>query len=671
LAIAERTASGESKRMSPLNILLVEDNPDDELLIRRELKKAGIHAETVRVDTVNSLREALVDDRFQLVISDYCLPTLDGLIALHECRKSRPELPFILISGTVGEEIAVEAIKAGADDYLLKQNLIRLGPAVNRAIREAEEKRRREVAERALFDSRGRLELIYNTVTDFLVFISLGPTGEWHYRSVNRAFVTKLVEVGLSVLPEEVLDLPCLEVERDRFCLDAATVAWFNDQREHASQGKTITVERELELPRGKFTGEFCYNPISDPDGGIRRILIQGRDLTSIRQQEAREKQIQQQLLQASKMEALGTLSGGIAHDFNNLLTGILGYAELSLTANDFQTLHTNAAQIIRVASRAKELTRQILSFARPQSAIHEPIFITPIIEEILPLLRTSFLRTIRVRVDFPEISPIIFADASQLHQVILNLCTNAAHAMPHGGDLTLRIAEVDLDPGFCEVHRPLKPGRHARLTIMDTGEGIPPESLPRIFEPFFTTKAIGHGTGLGLAMVHGIIANHRGAITVDSDVGVGTNFHVYLPVADDNPKKREQLTVDLVDHLEHVLCLDDDPMIADLTAKILEQLRYRSTPFTEPQLALTAFDQRPEEFDVIVTDYKMPGQNGVQVIEAFRKLRTKIPAILLTGLSELSVLEKAQLLGHVVILQKPFTRDELQQALTRALQLV
>ncbi|MGL6073986.1 MAG: response regulator [Fimbriiglobus sp.] len=653
---------------NPLRILLIEDNPDDELLLRRELRKGGLTVDAERVETVEELRTALRQDSWDLVISDYCLPTCNGIDTLAVVRRMQPQLPFILISGTVGEEVAVESIKAGANDYLLKQNLIRLVPAVNRAIRESEDNRRRASAERELFENQARLDLIYNTVSDFLVFITRTAEGRWVYTSANRAFVSKLMEVGIQVLPNQIIGLDCETVERDFFKLDEDSVEWLDQQRTLTLGGQSFRVQRELNLPNGKFTAEFTYNPIVDPDGVTRRVLVDGRDITEYLRQQAREKRMHEQLMQASKMEALGTLSGGIAHDFNNLLTGILGFGELTTATQSLDDAHTHATQIVRVATRAKDLVRQILTFSRSQSSTREPLFVAALLWEIVPLLRATLSKQIRLLTEAPEPGPIVMADSGQLHQVVLNLCTNAAHAMPRGGDLKLLITEEELGQEFCDEHPQLRPGKHARITVSDTGNGIPKDVMPRIFEPFFTTKAVGHGTGLGLSVVHGIIQNHDGAITVHSTPGVGTIFQIYLPIAETKLVSSARTTMHSGGKLERVLCLDDEPILAELVTNLLQALDYQATPVTDPEVALRCWNNGSEQFHVLLTDFKMPKLSGLEVIETLRKTHPKVPVILATGISDSFLLQKVEALGNVTILQKPYSRDQLARAMSKAL---
>jgi len=655
---------------APLRILLVEDNPDDELLIRREIRK-NRDVETVRVETRDAYIAALDRGGWDLVLSDYYLPTFGGMEALAILRERGADIPFILVSGTIGEEIAVESIKAGADDYLLKQNLIRLVPAVDRAIREAENRRAQRATEQSLRESRERLELIFNSVSDFLVFLTRSGEDSWVYTSTNRAFTNSLAKFGLAVEPGALFGQDAHEIESRVFGLAPEALAWLQAQRREALQTRCrVRAEHTFVLPGGTFIGEFTHIPIYDPDGSCHHMLISGRDVTALRRAEQHERHVRDQMLQTQKMESLGRLSSGIAHDFNNILTAILGFAQLTLTTTDVRQAIEFAQQIIQASGRAKDLVRQILLFSRRQPTVREPLYLTDLVREVLTLTAASFPKTIEVRPVLPPPGPRVFADPGQLHQVILNLCTNAAQAMPSGGRLTLTVTEVELNESFCREHAPLTPGRFARLTVSDTGIGMTPEILQRVFEPFFTTKAPGQGTGLGLSVVHTIVREHQGAITVASTPGKGTTFDIYLPMTtNDLSSTREEHTLSFGCG-QRVLCVDDDPAIAHIATEMLSELRYRPTSFTDPLAALSAFERDPRGFDIVMTDNRMSSMSGIALARAVRERRRDVPLLLATGTIDLDELEPFRMLGKTLILSKPYSRSQLADALTRLLKL-
>lgn len=655
---------------APLRILLVEDNPDDELLIRREIRKSQ-DVETVRVETRDAYITALDRGGWDLIISDYYLPSFGGMEALAILRDRGADIPFILVSGTIGEEIAVESIKAGADDYLLKQNLIRLAPAVTRAIREAENRRARRATEQSLRESRERLELIFNTVSDILVFLTRSGDDRWVYTSANRAFTDALARLGLAVEPGTLFGRDAHEIESQAFGLAPEAQVWLQAQRREVLQTRRpVRAEHSFVLPGGSFIGEFTHIPICDPDDPCRHILISCRDVTELRRAEQHERNVRDQMIQTQKMESLGRLSSGIAHDFNNILTAILGFAQLTATATNVRQATEFAQQIVQAAGRAKELVRQILLFSRRQPTVRESLLLTDLVREVLALAAASFPKAIEMRSALPTPGPRVFVDPGQLHQVILNLCTNAAQAMPSGGRLTLAVTEVELDESFCHEHVPLIPGRFARLTVSDTGTGMTPEVLRRAFEPFFTIKAPGEGTGLGLSVVHTIIREHQGTITVASTPGKGTTFDIYLPMTtiDLNPTERERAVP--FGRGQRVLCVDDDPAIVHIAAEMLIELGYRPTSFTAPVAALAAFDRDPTGFDVVVTDNRMASMSGITLARAVRKRRPDVPLLLATGTVDPDELEPFRMLGVAIILSKPYTRSQLADALARLLKL-
>ncbi|MFO0842499.1 MAG: ATP-binding protein [Gemmataceae bacterium] len=378
---------------APLRVLFVEDSEDDMLLQLRELRREGYEVEYRRVQRLDELREAMASPAWELVLSDYSLPGFTGLEALQAVRESGQDVPFILISGTVGEETAVQSMKAGAADYLLKDNLTRLVPAVRRELREAEHRRQRRQA-----------------------------------------------------------------VER----------------------------QRRLEV----------------------------------------------QLSQAQKLEALGTLASGIAHDFNNVLAGIAGFVELvRADTADQPHVQENVRLIQQGIHRATDLVRRILQFSRKRAVQRKPTHLGPVVHEALQLLRPLVPPTVSLRFDLPADGPPVVADAGQVQQVVLNLCTNALQAMgDRGGQLAVGLEAVEVDAALAARLGRRRPGPHVRLVVRDTGTGMDDETLRHLFEPFFTTKPAGVGTGLGLAVVQGIVKGHRGAIDVTSRPGQGTTFKLHFP---------------------------------------------------------------------------------------------------------------------------------------------
>jgi PAS domain S-box-containing protein len=405
----------------------------------------------------------------------------------------------------------------------------------------------------------------------------------------------------------------------------------------------------------------------------VARTVLQGRecvlesfiDLTEQKQIEAEKSQLEHQLRQAQKMQALGTLAGGIAHDFNNILTAILGYAQLGLRdlGNAEDPLYTKLNAIYHAGQRAKDLVSQILAFSRMQGKVRLPLTIGPIIKEATKLLRSTLPANIEVRTDIRTQKPVL-ADATEIHQVVMNLCTNAYHAMEeHGGVLDIVLDEVDLDDDGRFPDVDLTPGEYLRMKVADTGCGINPAIIDRVFEPYFTTKSKTKGTGLGLAVTHGIVKGHLGAVTVTSQVGQGTQFVVYLPIVDEIEATDLSLPPALPRGSESVLLVDDESALVEMERDMLEGLGYRVTGMVGGLEALEAFHQSPEHFDLVITDLDMPGISGMRLAEGVSRIRPGIPIIMCTGFSEGFDQEKGKLLGVREVLMKPLTIEDLARA--------
>ncbi|MCU0704590.1 MAG: ATP-binding protein [Fimbriiglobus sp.] len=453
------------------------------------------------------------------------------------------------------------------------------------------------------------------------------------------------------------------EIEAKEFGFDAETVKWLSARREEAaSTDRPLHFERELQYPRGAFVGEFTITPVRDAEATVRHLLITERDLTKLRRTEEYDRRTREQVTQAQKMEALGKLARGIAHDFNNLLTGVLGFAELATASNSLEEARSHAGQVVGIALRARDLVWQILTYSRPKSS-RDPVMVTTIVRDMITLLSATLPKSILLQTHLAEPGPKVVIDPSQLQQVILNLCTNAAHAMPDGGELTLAVEEVYLAADFCADHPPAAPGRYAHLRVADTGSGMPPEVVRRVFEPFFTTKPLGRGTGLGLAVVHSIVAEIKGLVTLDSEVGRGTTFDVYFPTAGSGEQPRPA-TPPPVGSGERVLCVDNDPALIDLLTRVLHELNYIPIGFTDTARALAAFAADPAAFDLVMTNAEVHSSPGESLAEALRRIRGNIPVLLVSGAAK----APPPALADIVILAKPYSREQIAEALKAAL---
>ena len=396
-------------------------------------------------------------------------------------------------------------------------------------------------------------------------------------------------------------------------------------------------------------------------------------DITERKAAEEARQRIEAQLHQAQKLEALGTLAGGVAHEFNNMLGVILGFAELTQYAMTHGSeARENLQQILVAGRRAKDIVQQLLTFSRPSDQVREPLVVAVVVQEVLTLLRATFPATITIEPQISAEPASVLANWTQLHQVVMTLCTNAEYAMREtGGALTIGVAPVEVDAAAAVHHPALHPGPYVRLSIRDTGPGMPRDTLERIFEPFFTTKGVGEGTGMGLAIAHGIVTSHGGAILVESAPGVGATFDIYLPRIAAVPAETSAAPADdLPRGTARILFVDDEAMLAQAGHGLLAQQGYTVAGYTSSQEALAAFQAAPHAFDLIVTDQTMPEMTGEALARALRHIRPDIPIVLCTGFSHVMNAEKAQALGMDAFLMKPFGARELamtiQQVLTR-----
>ncbi len=395
------------------------------------------------------------------------------------------------------------------------------------------------------------------------------------------------------------------------------------------------------------------------------------QDITKRVNAEKEKDSLEDQLRQSQKLEAIGTLAGGIAHDFNNILAAIFGYTEFAMEEmNDDENLRRHLDEVFKGALRAKDLVKQILTFSRRSEQELQPIKIESVINEALQLLRSSIPTTIEIKKDINPDCEKVLADPTQIHQVIMNLCTNAYHAMREtGGVLGVSLKPMELTPDFAEAKIELSSGTYVILEISDTGTGISKEVQDRIFEPYYTTKTKGEGTGLGLAVVHGIINSLHGDITCYSELTRGTTFRIYLPVAASSIETiQKEATALLPTGNERILVVDDDIAIAKLVTTILEKLGYKVTTCTSSIDSLQKIQQEPNNFDLVITDMTMPNMTGAELAKQIIEIHPDIKIILCSGFSDLINEEKARAIGIHDYLMKPLVKKDLAVAVRKAL---
>lgn len=499
-------------------------------------------------------------------------------------------------------------------------------------------------AKDALRESEGKTRALLNAIDDMAVLLDTDGT----VLDSNAITLQRLGKSADELVGKCIYDFfPLPQAEPIR-----------NAVSEVIKTGKPFRMELEQER---RIYDSHVY-PICDAQGKVIQVGVISSDITERRNMEV-------QLRQTHKMEAIGTLAGGIAHDFNNILGIILGYTELVMDdVPEWNPARQNLEEIRIAGIRARDVVRQLLSFARKTDQERKPTIINSIIIEVLKLLRSSIPASIEIRHNLTKGSAIILADPTQLNQVMINLLTNAAYAMEKdGGILEINMESVNLTESTAQFHD-LSPGPYVKLSVSDTGSGIGPEIKDRIFDPYFTTKEVGEGSGMGLAVVHGIIMNHKGAISVDSELGKGTTFTIFLPISKREPVPETTIDEELPTGQERILYVDDEESIVKIGSQRLKRLGYKVESSTSPIEALDLFRSKPDQFDLVITDLTMPKMTGDKLVKAILDIRPGLPIILCTGFSDKINSEKVRKIGATVYLEKPYDKRDLSRAVRRGL---
>lgn len=513
--------------------------------------------------------------------------------------------------------------------------------------------------ERSLRENKTTLHQILNTVPQSIFWKDLDSV----YLGCNQVFAKAVGFADPNQIKGKTdFDLPWPREEAEAYRADDLEVIQKNLLKRHIIEPLQQADGSRLWIDTSKL-------PLLDESGKPFGVVGVYEDITErIRAEEQRE-EMETRLRQSQKMEAIGTLAGGIAHDFNNLLQVIFAYTELALAENDPQERQQELRQVRLGAERARELVQQILTFSRRTEEEKQPLQISSVIKEALKMLRSSIPSTIRIKQEIA--SPgVVLADPTMIHQVIMNLCTNGYHAMRDtGGVLSVSLTEIEIKPHDDEGDE-LGPGQYLKLAVSDTGVGISPEIRDKIFEPYFTTKKTGEGTGLGLAVVHGIIKNHRGHIAMQSVPGVGTTFSVYLPLLD-KPAAEPQIkntTENLLGQGEQILFVDDEAQIREFANRLLTNHGYRVKTLANGLQAWEEFKKIPHQYDLVITDLTMPHLTGIDLTRKILEVRSNMPIILCTGQDDQVNREKALTQGACDYLSKPVGNHDFLTAIRRAL---
>lgn len=756
--------------------LHLEDSDKDAFLIESVLTEAWPQCQVQRVKNRAAYQRALEIGGFDLVLSDYAMPGFDGVSAFELARAVCPDKPFIFLSGAIGEERAIEALKRGAADYIIKDRPARLVPAIRQVLAHTQETERRLRSEDALRQSQQRFRQLAEQSSDVFWFVGLDPErilylspavervwgvpAERFYED-NQAWIAAIHPDDRSRVTQSrqaCLRGAALQFEEEyRVVRPDGSIAWVLDSGtiirnvagavvQFSGIAKDITTRRMAEeqlreqatlldkardaiiatdtshriaywntsaerlygwtagevygqaldtlnlgfdparlasaraelFASGEWRGNFSlrtktgqmveiestWSLVLGADGRPRSILQIDTDITE-------KKKLETEIIRADRMDSLGMLAGGVAHDLNNVLGPILMGADLLRLENvDPATKRDVIDNIESSAKHGAALVRQLLDFARGGEGERANISVVRLIEDVQKLIRQALPPNIKLVVSHSSNPTPVHADATQLKQVLLNLCLNARDAMPNGGRLEIQAENVFVDQNLARLNTGAKAGPHHRISVRDTGTGIPPEFLSKIFDPFFTTKGRGKGTGLGLSTVAGIVRNHGGFLSVESKVGDGTLFQLFLPAAvETSVGQRNNPFVAQGGEGENILVVDDDLSTREMFRSLLESAGYRVSTATGGAEGLARLQSGNEEFALVITDMIMPGLPGMELIRAVRNQRPRQAFIATSGMLKPAILEGLRVFAPPVeFLAKPIAAEPLLATVRRLL---
>lgn len=626
------------------HILLVEDNPGDAEIISEIITQAAgsrfkLYIRTRLADALRFLAQTPVD----IVLLDLGLPDSKGLDALTTIKRSFSQIPVVVITGNENESIGLKAVKNGAQDYILKGMIPNhyLTQVIEYAIQ-------RQDIEYQLKQSKEK----YRTIVEH---IGIGVALISNDRTVLEAN-EKMMQWFPRLKSEDPVfchgAIQCL-CEGDPEHTDCPVARTLSDGNTHKGTSRS-----------GNVTYRILSSPIKDDAGTIKGAILLKEDITE-------RLSIEAKLRQAQKMESLGTLAGGVAHDFNNILTAIQGFASLARYDTDkTESLIDDLNEILKASQRASELVRQILTFSRMTEFEKRPIRVDLIIREALKLLRSTLPSNIEIRNQVEKLTDMVVADPTQIHQIMMNLCTNAAHAMEEkGGTLSISLSRENLPLADSAAPAHLDPGPYLVLMVQDTGTGIPDHIMDSIFDPYFTTKGIGDGTGLGLSVVQGIVQDSGGEITASSTFGKGSCFSVFLPIAQDRSMDAAPpVSRDDRKGTGTLLVVDDEPSILKMINRMLKNEGYTIHTRSNGQDALAFLNGHPGETDLVISDMTMPQMTGLELAEKMREAGHKTPVIIMTGYSRMLTPENLEKYQIQAVIEKPLNPDKLARGITAAL---
>jgi PAS domain S-box-containing protein len=630
---------------TPLRILMLEDVPMDAELLEFELRRSRIAFEARRVDNREAFVEAVRGFSPDVILADYTLPGFDGMTALLLAKEAAPVTPFIVVTGSINEETAVGCMRAGASDYLLKNNLARIGPAIEAALERERARAERRAAEAALHRSEANLRAIFhNAVQDFVLLDRHGVVLTLNKAASNWAnWVT-----GQEVSEGDVLaDL-----------LPPGIVEEWTEFFSRALAGETVLLERRVTNVAGTDRWfEAHLIPVVAEDGGIIGVCLSVVNIDE-------RKRTEENLRRVERLQAIGRLAGGVAHEVNNMMTVVLGLSEFLLRdLPEGDRRHEDVSEISRAADRAANITRQLLAFSRQQVMQPRPLDISAVVQGTHGMLSRMLGPSHQMRLDLAPMLSSVRADPNQLEQVLLNLVLNARDAMPSGGTITVETRSVMLDDDYMRRHAGVEipHGPYNALIVSDTGHGMEPEVQHRIFEPFFTTKPLGEGTGLGLSTAYGIVKQSGGYIWVYSEPGLGTTFKVYLPAyGDAAPASPGANRTTPAGGTETLLVVEDEEMVRLLACRVLRERGYTVHEAAHGAEALELLSRTPRLPDLVVSDVVMPTMGGRELGSHLRERAPDLPVLYMSGFTGEDVVRRGLLDPGVPFQQKPFHPDAL-----------
>ncbi len=661
----EPRMNDEKDANRPLRILHIEDSPRDAEIIRERLIDAGFFLQMDLATNEQEFTTFLQRGGYDIILADYRFPAFDGTAALQLTKSLCPGIPFVCVSGAIGEEKAVELLKQGATDYVLKDRLYRLPLVMQRVLDEVREYKSRQLAEQALRESEERYRLLFQNLTagfslHEIILNDQGIPCDYRFLDVNPAF-----EKLTGLKHAEIVGKTALQALPD------TEPYWIEIYGKVAKTGESICFENySKELDK-----HFAVTAYVPEPGKFATIFM---DITDRKKAEEEKAKLEAQFQQVQKMESIGSLAGGIAHDLNNILFPISGLSEMLL--DDIppgNPAHESIEQIHKSARRGSDLVKQILSFSRQSNPQKLSIRIQPILKEVLKLARAAIPMNIEITSHIDADCGMVSADPTQVHQIMMNLITNAYHAVEKtDGMIHIAMKEVVIksfgekdELPFNTMPVSLLAGGYACITVYDTGTGIDKSLIDKIFDPYFTTKERGKGTGLGLSVVHGIVKEHGGDIQVYSVVGKGTTFNVYLPLLEDaRDRKTAVVARKYPTGNESILLIDDEEPIVRMVQMMLEKLGYRITARTSGPDALHAFKANPGNFDLVISDRGMPNMTGEQLARKLIAIKPGIPIIICSGFSDEKDVQRGKAMGIRGFLMKPVTIGELAEMVRKVL---